>query len=111
MVSPRTTKRGQDYDFPLISPQRKHALRWFIRAGCFESANEQDRAQLADLVQASLEATGRNIQVTFVDQGYTGVKLAKAAAQPGTHLEAIKHHEARLAYVTLMRYCSYPISS
>src|ERR1700704_3345057 len=39
-------------------------------------ANEQDRAQVAELCQALQEATGQNIQVAFVDQGYTGEQPA-----------------------------------
>src|SRR5438552_5914675 len=58
-------------------------------------ANEQDRAQVADLSQALQAATGQNIQVAFVDQGYTGEKPAEAAAQAGIHLEVVKHHEAK----------------
>src|SRR3954471_20451611 len=62
-------------------------------------ANEQDRAQVADLSKALQEATGQNIQVAFVDQGYTGEKPAQAAAQAGIHLEVIKHHEAKHGFV------------
>jgi transposase len=66
-------------------------------------ANEQDRAQVADLSRALQEATGQNIQVAFVDQGYTGEKPAEAAAQTGIHLEVIKHHEAKRGFVLLPR--------
>jgi transposase len=66
-------------------------------------ANEQDRAQVADLSQALQEATGQNIEVVFVDQGYTGEKPAEAAAQEGIHLEVVKHHEAKHGFVLLPR--------
>ena len=66
-------------------------------------ANEQDRAQVADLSRALQETTGQNIQVAFVDQGYTGEKAASAAAQEGIHLEVIKHHEAKHGFVLLPR--------
>jgi len=66
-------------------------------------ANEQDRAQVADLSKALQEATGQNIQVAFVDQGYTGEKPAAAAAQAGIHLQVVKHHEAKHGYVLLPR--------
>ena len=36
------------------------------------AANEQDRAQVAELARAVQVATGQNIQLAFVDQGYTG---------------------------------------
>ena len=66
-------------------------------------ANEQDRAQVADLSKALQEATGQNIQVAFVDQGYTGDKPAEAAAQEGIQLEVVKHHEAKHGFVLLPR--------
>ena len=66
-------------------------------------ANEQDRAQVADLSKALQEATGQNIQVAFVDQGYTGDKPAAAAAQEGIQLEVVKHHEAKHGFVLLPR--------
>jgi transposase len=67
------------------------------------AANEQDRAQVADLAQALQEVTGENVQVAFVDQGYTGEKPAEAAAQHGLRLEVIKHHEAKRGFVLLPR--------
>jgi transposase len=66
-------------------------------------ANEQDRAQVAELSQALQAVTGQNIQVAFVDQGYTGEQPAAAAAQAGLHLEVIKHHEAKRGFVLLPR--------
>ena len=66
-------------------------------------ANEQDRAQVADLSRALHEVTGQTIQVAFVDQGYTGEKPAEAAAQAGIHLEVVKHHEAKHGFVLLPR--------
>jgi transposase len=66
-------------------------------------ANEQDRAQVADLSKALQMATGQNIQVAFVDQGYTGDKPAEAAAREGIHLEVVKHHEAKHGFVLLPR--------
>ena len=66
-------------------------------------ANEQDRAQVADLSKALQAATGQNIQVAFVDQGYTGDKPAEAALEQGIHLEVVKHHEAKHGFVLLPR--------
>ena len=67
------------------------------------AANEQDRAQVAELAQAVQAATGENVQVAFVDQGYTGEQPAAAAAQHGLHLEVVKHHEAKRGFVLLPR--------
>lgn len=35
-------------------------------------ANEQDRAQVAQLAEAVQDVTGENIAIVYVDQGYTG---------------------------------------
>jgi len=53
---------------------------------------------VADLAQAVQAATGENVQVAFVDQGYTGEQPA-AAAEQGIHLEEVKHHEAKRGFV------------
>src|SRR6204780_100735 len=66
-------------------------------------ANEQDRAQVGELAAAVQETTGQNVQVAFVDQGYTGEQPATAAAQHGLRLEVVKHHEAKHGFVLLPR--------
>lgn len=67
------------------------------------AASEQDRAQVKDLTQAVQAATGENVQVAFVDQGYTGEQPAAEAAQQGMRLEVVKHHEAKRGFVLLPR--------
>lgn len=42
-------------------------------------ANEQERAQVGALCQAVQEVTGNNVQVAWVDQGYTGETGEEAA--------------------------------
>src|SRR4029077_14553338 len=49
-------------------------------------ANEQERAQVADLIEAVQEATGGSVEVAFVDQGYTGEEPAAEAATRGVQL-------------------------
>jgi transposase len=66
-------------------------------------ANEQDRAQVADLALAVQAATGENIQLAYVDQGYTGEEPAAAAELHGLRLEVVKHHEAKRGFVLLPR--------
>ncbi len=66
-------------------------------------ANEQDRAQVADLAQKIQAATGENVELAFVDQGYTGEDPAHAAAEHGIRLEVVKHHEAKRGFVLLPR--------
>ena len=67
------------------------------------AANEQDRAQVSDLAQAVQAATGQNVQVAFVDQGYTGEQPAADARQQGIRLEVVKHHQAKRGFILLPR--------
>ena len=66
-------------------------------------ANEQDRAQVAELAQAVQELTGQSVELAYVDQGYTGEQPAADAAQAGMKLEVVKHHEAKRGFVLLPR--------
>ncbi len=66
-------------------------------------ASEQDRAQVERLATAVQEATGDNVEVAYVDQGYTGEDAAEAAAEQGIHLEVIKLPEAKRGFVLLPR--------
>jgi transposase len=67
------------------------------------AANEQDRAQVGELAQAVQAATGENVQLAYVDQGYTGEQPAAEAKQHGMKLEVVKHHEAKRGFVLLPR--------
>lgn len=66
-------------------------------------ANEQDRAQVAELAQGVQATTGEFVQVAFVDQGYTGEQPAADAAKYGLRLEVVKHHEAKRGFILLPR--------
>lgn len=66
-------------------------------------ANQQDRSQVGELTAAVQEATGENVEVAFVDQGYTGEDAAKEAALNGIRLEVVKHAEAKKGFVLLPR--------
>src|SRR5512138_2941432 len=66
-------------------------------------ANEQDRAQVAELTRALQDVSGQQVEVAFVDQGYTGEQVAADAAQAGVRLEVVKHHEAKRGFVLLPR--------
>jgi IS5 family transposase len=46
-------------------------------------ANEQERAQVAQLTAQIQQVTGESVQIAFVDQGYTGDDAAQAAAEHG----------------------------
>ena len=66
-------------------------------------ANEQERAQVGDLVQEIQETTGDKVKVAFVDQGYTGEEPATQAARRGVRLEVVKLEEAKRGFVLLPR--------
>jgi transposase len=66
-------------------------------------ANEQDRAQVAQLAQQVQAATGETIEVAFVDQGYTGDQPAEAAEAQGIRLEVIKLTDVKKGFVLLPR--------
>jgi transposase len=66
-------------------------------------ANEQERAQVHDLVAAVQQATGDSVQVAFVDQGYTGAEPAAQAAQQGVRLQVVKLQQAKRGFVLLPR--------
>jgi len=64
-------------------------------------ANEQERAQVADLARDVQEATGENVTVAYVDQGYTGQDAAQQAAQQGIALVVVKLDAAKKGFVLL----------
>lgn len=66
-------------------------------------ANAQDRAQVGELARAVQAATGETVEVSFVDQGYTGEKAEQAANERGIQLLVIKLEEARQGFVLLPR--------
>jgi transposase len=66
-------------------------------------ANEQERAHVATLAQAVQDATGRHVELAYVDEGYTGPAAAEAAAAQGIHLEVVKLTEAKHGFVLLPR--------
>ncbi len=67
------------------------------------AANEQERAQVAELAARVQEVTGGNVQVAFVDQGYTGESAEDQAGEQGIRLEVVKHTEAKKGFVLLPR--------
>ncbi len=66
-------------------------------------ANEQDRAQVAQLAQQVQATTGGSVEVAFVDQGYTGDQPLQEAAEQGIRLEVVKLPEAKRGFVLLPR--------
>jgi transposase len=66
-------------------------------------ANEEDRAQVGEVVQAVQELTGETVELAYVDQGYTGKAPAAAAAEQGVKLEVVKLPQAKRGFVLLPR--------
>ena len=67
------------------------------------AANEQERAQVADLAREVQAVTGDMVEVAYVDQGYTGAQPAAHAEAHGMRLEVIKLQEAKRGFVLLPR--------
>jgi transposase len=66
-------------------------------------ANEQERAQVAELAAKVQEATGDSVEVAFVDQGYTGEQATQDAQSHGIQLEVVKLPTAKKGFVLLPR--------
>ena len=66
-------------------------------------ADEQDRARAGEPCAEVQEATGDNVELAWVDQGYTGEAAADAAAARGVRLEVVKLPEAKRGFVLLPR--------
>jgi transposase len=66
-------------------------------------ADEQDRAQVAQLAAAVQQATGESVAVAFADQGYSGALPAQEASAQGMRLEVVKLSDAKRGFVLLPR--------
>jgi transposase len=66
-------------------------------------ANEDDRKEVRKLSEEIQEATQENVELAYVDQGYTGERAAEAAHSRGIRLEVVKHQEANRGFVLLPR--------
>ena len=62
-------------------------------------ANEQERAQVAELAEKVQQATGETIEVAFVAQGYTGHQPTQDAQAQGIRLEVVKLPTAKHGFV------------
>jgi transposase len=66
-------------------------------------ANEDDRQEVSKLSEEIQRATGENVELAYVDQGYTGERASGLAAEEGIRLEVVKHEEAKGGFVLLPR--------
>ncbi len=62
-----------------------------------------DRAAVATLADAVQEATGDSVDLAYVDQGYTGERAAKAAADHRHRPGGREATEAKRGFVLLPR--------
>jgi transposase len=67
------------------------------------AANEQDRAQVGQLAEQVQAVTGDQVQLAYVDQGYTGAEPEAAASKQGMRLAVVKLAEAKRGFVLLPR--------
>ena len=66
-------------------------------------ADAQDRAQVKRTAKAIQRATGKSVELAYVDQGYTGERAATDAARHGIELEVVKLPYAKRGFVLLPR--------
>jgi transposase len=74
-----------------------------VLALCVTAADEQDRAQVAELAAQVQAVTGETVELAFVDQGYTGAAAKEQAEAHGIRLEVVKLPEAKRGFVLLPR--------
>ena len=80
--------------------ESRTALTVTIFVTCNALSSPRPVETLARTVQA---VTGDNVEIAWVDQGYTGAKAADAAATHGISLEVVKLPEAKRGFVLLPR--------
>ena len=66
-------------------------------------ADNQDRAQVAEVAEAVQDATGETVELASVDQGYTGDAPKQAAAEHGIALAVVKLPSVKRGFVLLPR--------
>lgn len=66
-------------------------------------ANEDERKEVEKLCEEIQRASGENVELAYVDQGYTGEKASEFAAEHGIRLEVVKQEGAKRGFVLLPR--------
>jgi transposase len=67
-------------------------------------ANEQDRAQVAQLDEQEQDVTDASAEGASVDQGDTGGRARQDAADHGMQLKVVKRPQAKKGFVRLPRH-------
>ena len=86
-----------------MSPYVHCAPLTHLLAMAITPASEQERAQVSELAAQVQAATGQNVELAYVNQGYTGQSAAEAAAAHGIQLEVVKLFSAKRGFVLLPR--------
>ena len=66
-------------------------------------ADKQDRTQVKRTAKAVQRATGKNVELAYVDQGYTGEQAEDDADDHGIALHVVKLPQAKRGFVLLRR--------
>lgn len=66
-------------------------------------ASAEDRGEVGRLARTVQAVAGDNVDIAYVDQGYTGVRAPDAATAQGITQEVIKLPEAKRGFVLLPR--------
>ena len=66
-------------------------------------ADKQDRAEVKRVAKDVQKATGKSVELAFVDQGYTGQTPAEDAGKQGIELQVVKLPQAKRGFVLLPR--------
>lgn len=78
----RTVERGQRAGYDGAKRRKGNKVHLAVDtpghllALCVTAADEQDRAQVAELAERVQAETGETVKLTYVDQGYTGETAA-----------------------------------
>jgi transposase len=100
-VSPNDSRDDSDWQFSLTAILAVRSP--YLLARRVGPANEDDREELRKLSEEIQQATEENVELAYVDQGYTGERTSGFTAEHGIRLEVVKHEEAKRGFVLLPR--------
>lgn len=75
----------------------------YLLARHITPASAADRGEVEALARTAQAVTADNVEITWVDQGYTGEPAAQAASHHRIALEVLKLPEAKRGFVLLPR--------
>lgn len=76
---------------------------WQLGLSIGHTTNEKEKDQVGEIFRHIQEATGQNVKIAFVDQGYKGEKPAKESTTLEIDLFVVKLAEVRKGFVLLPR--------